>query len=73
MAHQWIHVNQVKGIYHHVFLEVWPHHPEDGFHVHALIIKAMFSFVEIHREQLYEHRIKSLMRIVVIYFRLWCL
>lgn len=56
MAHQWVHVNRLKGPRQQVFLEIRPHHPEERLHVQHLIVKAMLSFVELHREQLYVWR-----------------
>lgn len=52
MTHEWVHVNQVKGINHEVFLKIRPHGPEEGFHIHGFVVKAVIAFVELHRKKL---------------------
>lgn len=52
MAHQRVQVNEIKGTDCQVFLEVGPHCPEQGFHIHHLIIEAMLSFVIVQWQQL---------------------
>lgn len=59
VAHQRVNVNQVKGIYCQVFLKVRPDSPEEGFHVHVFIIKAVFPSVVVQRYKLYGHKNES--------------
>lgn len=49
VAHQQVPIHHVKRIYHQILLEIRSHRPEEGPHIHELIIKAVISFAVVHR------------------------
>lgn len=52
VAHQWVHIYQVKGVHQEVLLEVGPHGSEEDFHVHDFVVKTVLSFDVVQRQKL---------------------
>lgn len=54
VAHEWVDVDRLKGRHHQVPAEGGSHGPEEGLHVHLIVVVAVFALVGLHREVLRE-------------------
>ena len=52
VTHQWVDVDGLEGPDLQVLLEGRSHSPEEGLHVHLLVVEAVLSVVELHWEVL---------------------
>lgn len=54
VAHEWVDVDRLKGRHHQVPAEGGSHSPEEGLHVHLVVVVAVLALVGLHREVLRE-------------------
>lgn len=52
MAEERVDIDAFKGLGQQPLPEGWPHSTENGFHVHVVVVKAVFTFVELDFESL---------------------
>ena len=50
VAHQGVDVDRLEGPHLQVLVERWTHRPEEGLHVHFLVVKAVLALVELDGE-----------------------
>lgn len=59
VAHQRVDVDRLEGAHLQVLLEGWAHGPEEGLHVHLLVVEAVLALVDLNREILQGHAEKG--------------
>lgn len=56
VAHEWVDVDRLKGLHHQVPAKGGSHSPEEGLHVHLVVVVAVLALVELHREVLRDQK-----------------
>lgn len=52
LAHELVNMDALKGLHLQACFEAGTHGPEDGLHVHVLVVEAVFTFVELDTHSL---------------------
>lgn len=56
VTHQGVDVHRLKGPHLQVLVKCWTHCPEEGLHVHLVVVIAVLTLVELNRKVLQGHR-----------------